>query len=144
MLDKKMFFLVILFSCILLNAQPNPPQDELKSKSEFRMHERLNLNDAQKEEIWKIREEMQEKVIDFEYSIKKAELELKKMIKDEDFENAKKIFNKISDLEKQIKELRFNEKLKIFNLLDKNQREIFKKFILKRDNRRPPLNKDRK
>lgn len=144
MLNKKLLLFVFLFISVIQYGQPiNRSKDFDKQNPEFNLHEKLQLTDKQKEEIGNIREALQSKIIDFEYEIKKSELELKKLVKDEKFEDALKFVNKISDIEKQIKELRFTEKVKIYNILDEKQKEIFRESFFERQERRPPFERRR-
>lgn len=144
MLNKKLFLIVFLFISVIQYGQPNnQPKDFDKQNPEFNLHEKLQLTNKQKDDIGNIRESMQSKIIDFEYEIKKSELELKKLIKEEKFEDAIKFVNKISDIEKQIKELRFTEKVKIYNILDERQKEIFKESFFERQERKPPFERRR-
>lgn len=144
MLRKKLFLFAFLFISVALFAQPELQNNDFDKKfHDFNFHGKLKLTDKQKEDIGNIREAMQAKIIDFEYEIKKTQLQIKKLIKDEKFDDALKLINKISDIEKQIKEVRFTERVKIFNILDNNQKEIFKESFFDRPERMPPFERKR-
>ncbi|HPN37662.1 MAG TPA: hypothetical protein PL041_04615 [Melioribacteraceae bacterium] len=142
MLQKMIRTSFFLFFAIVLTAQPSLDSDNFeKKRQDLSIHQKLQLTESQRDEIGKIKEETQSKVIDMEYELKKTKLSLRKMIKQDNFEEAKKNYNKTLEIEKQIKELKFNESLKIYGLLDSKQKELFIEFIINRHQKKLPFDK---
>ena len=92
------------------------------------MIEQLDLTTVQQENIEKIRDEHQKKLIDIRAKLEKLRIDKKNAMKTSDFNQAEKITDKISAQRAIIAKDRIKLQEQIFNTLTKDQQAKFKKF----------------
>lgn len=93
------------------------------------LHEQLNLNEAQQDQMSDLRYEHQKQVLDLRSAVQKNKLEIKHMMAQNkvDANQLKVLTQKNSDLRSEMSQLKVDHWLKVYNLLDENQQEVWTK-----------------
>jgi Spy/CpxP family protein refolding chaperone len=90
--------------------------------------DRLNLTEAQRENIDKLITEHQKKLIDIRAKLGKLRIDKKEALRNSNFNQAEKIAGKISTQRAIISKERIQLQKQIFNLLDKEQQAKYGQF----------------
>ena len=133
---KKLKLFILLVGVLFIgfgNSNAQKVRDKHKDKN--MVHNKLNLTETQKENFTKIRFETEETQIDLEAQLKLNRLEIKKLLNETNFNEAKlldltKVGNNINN---KIRIAHVEKWLKIRNLLDDDQKEVWKKRYTKMD-----------
>ncbi|MAT57175.1 MAG: hypothetical protein CMF23_04320 [Ignavibacteriae bacterium] len=121
--------LAVLFGLILivsLNAQPRqrfakfPPEKEMC---------RLMLNEEQQEKADQLRIEHQEKMLYLRNELSKADLEIEKLMLEENYSmtDLKKLMDGKREIRNKMEDERFNHWTAVYQLLDDDQKELWEK-----------------
>lgn len=128
-----MLIAVMVPGLMMANPQEKVMEREFRRAMPLRIEERLNLTDAQKEQMHKIRLDYQKKRIPLEADLKLARIELEELIRQG--ESGKKIdeaVGKVNELRGKLFSLRVNERLDMSKLLTEEQKEKLKDYPLER------------
>ena len=128
--------LIALFAVSAIFAQPYPRTDG-NFGVQYRLKDKLNLNEQQAKKFNDIIFNQRESAIDTKAEIQKLELKLRKMMNNNAVDENKlnSITNQISDLRAKRQKSRISTWLKIYNILDKEQKPLwtqaFNRFMTK-------------
>jgi len=122
--------LLILSLPVLIFAQPKgmmPPGGKGMERS-MEFCQKLNLSDAQEEQLHQLRLDHQKKVIPLQADLKLAQLELDELINTgADVKKIEAAIKKVNDVKSQLFELRVKHRLTFRNVLTDEQRKLIQK-----------------
>lgn len=120
-----------------------------ESRNLMRLEDKLNLTDAQKDKIEKLRTDHQKAMVDLRAKLQKAQLEMREITAKDDFSRAEFLnaHSKISKIREEIQLSNANHRMDILEILNKDQRKILaenrmnfgtQKHFMKKGNRDCP------
>jgi Spy/CpxP family protein refolding chaperone len=124
MVNKVRNSLLTLFMLIFLSSvASSQPAEGLNLK---RLSDKLNLTDAQKEQIEKLRTDHQKAMVDLKANLEKAKIELREVMNKDDFTRNDYLAanNKLIKIRDEIQLANANHKMDILELMNKDQRKI--------------------
>lgn len=124
---------LVLFISVVSFSQPFG-DGRGKGQNRFELKEELKLTDAQEQQISDIRYQHQQFLVDTKAQIQKKRLELKKMMMDNNVNEASylKLADEIAELDAGIHKANMKHFFEIYKLLDADQQEIFAKHFAER------------
>lgn len=120
-LNHLIILAVSLIFAAMSYAQP------VKDRHHQRIKDKLNLTEAQENQIETLRTEHQKKMVDLRANLKKSKIEAKEVLKKDEINRNDylAVQKKINSIENEIEMARANHMMDVLQILDKNQRKTF-------------------
>lgn len=125
----KIVLLISTIFFISINAQPKSKMPPPPPNGDF---VKLDLTDAQKETMKELRFTHEEKLINLRSDMKKSELEIKRLLSEDNFtiSEMKSLLDDKREIENKIEDERFNFWASVHNILDDTQKEKWEKKLM--------------
>ena len=139
----KVGIILIIVLMISLNAQPRPQFPSPPPKGDMMD---LNLTDSQKETMKELKFEHEENMINLKSEVKKAELEIKKLMSTENFDvsDLKSLLSEKRAVENKIEDAKFEHWVSVYKILDESQKNKWEKRLMMQLNDRNKTSKHKK
>lgn len=115
-----LLFIVAVFLSSFAYSQPGTGMNLNK------LEKKLNLTDAQKDQIENLKIKYQKDMVDLKAKLEKARIEMKEVTSDGDFSRSEYLaaHNKMVKMREEIQLAAANHRMDVFDLLDKDQKKI--------------------
>ena len=119
----KKFMLVVLFATFITPLAFSQHGESWNLK---RLESKINLTDAQKDQIEKLQLDHQKAMVDLKAKLDKARIEMREVTSKDDFSRSEYLagHNKMAKLREEIQLAAANHRMDVLNLMNKDQRKI--------------------